>query len=103
MELAVDIMRNKGIPAASLRLRVFRPFPAEELSRLLPSGAKLLVFDRNYAFGTGGGVLLSEAKAALFDRKDDIKVTGQVMGLGGEDFPAHYLAQKACEMMEVLK
>lgn len=103
MELAVDILRNEGIPAASLRLRVFRPFPAEELSRLLPSGAKLLVFDRNYAFGTEGGVLLSEAKAALFDRKDDIKVVGQAVGLGGEDLPANYLAKKACEMMEVLK
>jgi pyruvate/2-oxoacid:ferredoxin oxidoreductase alpha subunit len=103
MELAVDSFRNKGIPAAGLRLRVFRPFPGEELSHLLPSGAKLLVFDRNCAFGTGGGALLYEAKAALFNRKDDLKVTGQVMGLGGEDLPADYLAQKAREMMEVLK
>ncbi len=102
MELAVDKLRNEGIPAAGLKLRVFRPFPGEELSRLLPSGAKLLVFDRNHAFGTGGGALLSDSKAALFDRKDDIKVTGQVMGLGGEDLPADYLAQKAREMMEVL-
>ncbi|ATW25723.1 pyruvate ferredoxin oxidoreductase [Candidatus Formimonas warabiya] len=103
MELAVDILRKQGIPAAGLRLRVFRPFPAQELSRLLPAGAKLLVFDRNCAFGTGGGALLGEAKAALFDRKDEIKVTGQVMGLGGEDLPAQYLAGKAREMMEVLK
>ena len=103
MELAVDILRKEGIPAAGLRLRVFRPFPGEELSRLLPQDAKLLVFDRNCAFGTGSGVLLSEAKAALFDRKDLIKITGQMMGLGGEDLPAAYLAQKAREMMEVLK
>lgn len=103
MELAVDRLRKEGVPAAGLRLRVFRPFPGAELSRLLPNGAKLLVFDRNWAFGTGGGVLCSEAKAALFDRKDNIKVTGQVMGLGGEDLPADYLVQKAREMMEVLK
>lgn len=103
MEIAVDILRKKGIPAAGLRLRVFRPFPGAELSRLLPNDAKLMVFDRNCAFGTGGGALLSEAKSVLFDRKDNIKVTGQVMGLGGEDLPAEYLAQKAREMMEVLK
>jgi len=103
MELAVDSLRNKGIPAAGLRLRVFRPFPGLELSRLLPEGARLLVFDRNCAFGTGGGVLLSEAKAALYDRKDNLKITGQVMGLGGEDLPAEFLVQKALEMMEVLK
>ncbi|MEL7564422.1 MAG: pyruvate ferredoxin oxidoreductase [Dehalobacterium sp.] len=103
MELAVDILRNEGIPAAGLRLRVFRPFPGKELSQLLPNDAKLLVFDRNCAFGTAGGVLLSEAKSVLFDRKDNIKVTGQVMGLGGEDLPAEYLAKKAREMMEVIK
>lgn len=103
MELAVDILRKEGIPAAGLRLKVFRPFPGEELSHILPNDAKLLVFDRNCAFGTGGGALLSEAKSVLFDRKDNIKVTGQVMGLGGEDLPAEYLAQKAREMMEVLR
>ncbi|MGI6065740.1 MAG: pyruvate ferredoxin oxidoreductase [Bacillota bacterium] len=103
MELAVDKLRAKGIPAAGLRLRVFRPFPGEELSRILPEDSKLLVFDRNMAFGTKGGALLSDAKTALFDRKDHIKITGQVMGLGGEDLPANYLVQKAQEMMEVLK
>lgn len=103
MELAVDMLRKEGIPAAGLRLRVFRPFPGAELARLLPVDAKLLVFDRNCAFGTGGGALLNEAKAALFDRKDNLKVTGQVMGLGGEDLPAAYLAQKVREMMEVVK
>lgn len=103
MESAVDLLRSEGIPAAGLRLRVFRPFPGVRLSKLLPDDARLLVFDRNCAFGTSGGVLLSEAKAALFDRKGRVKVTGQVMGLGGEDLTVRYLAEKAKEMMEVLK
>lgn len=103
MEIAVDMLRQAGIPAAGMRLRVFRPFPGAELSRLLPNGAKLLCFDRNTAWGTGGGVLLSESRSSLFDRKDNLKVVGQVMGLGGEDLPAHYLVEKAREMMEVVK
>ncbi|MGI6679293.1 MAG: transketolase C-terminal domain-containing protein [Dehalobacterium sp.] len=103
MEIAVDILREEGIPAAGLRLRVFRPFPGEELAQILPPDAKLLVFDRNCAFGTGAGAILCDVKAALFDRRDRLKITGQVMGLGGEDLPAHYLAQKAREMMEVIK
>jgi len=103
MELAVDILRQQGIPAAGLRLRVFRPFPGVELAKVLPSEAKLLCFDRNCAWGTGGGALLSEAKAALFNRRDKVQVAGQVMGLGGEDLPAQYLADKALEMLEVLK
>ena len=103
MELAVDSLREQGIPAAGLRLRLFRPFPEEELNSLLPSGAKLLVFDRNMVYGSMGGVLLQEAKASLFDRKDSIRVTGISLGLGGEDLPASLLVNKAKEMMEVLK
>jgi pyruvate/2-oxoacid:ferredoxin oxidoreductase alpha subunit len=103
MELAVDLLRDQGVPAASLRLRLFRPFPEESLRSLLPAGARLLVFDRNLVYGSQGGVLLQEARAALFDRKDDLRVTGLSLGLGGEDLPASRLAAKARAMMEVLK
>ena len=101
MEMAVDILRHEGIAAAGLRLRVYRPFPGAALAALLPSEATLLCFDRNTAWGTGGGALLCEAKAALFDRRDQVRVTGQVLGLGGEDLPAALLAAKAKEMLEV--
>ena len=103
MELAVDLLRQEGIPAAGLRLRVFRPFPEEELSALLPSGSRLLVFDRNLVYGSAGGALLQESRSALFNRRDDLRITGISIGLGGEDLPASLLAAKAREMMEVLK
>lgn len=103
MELAVDLLRDQGIAAAGLRLRLFRPFPEQALNAALPAGAKLLVFDRNLAYGSNGGVLLQEAKSALFERRDSLKVTGMALGLGGEDLPASVLADKANEMLEVLK
>jgi len=103
MELAVDILREQGIAAAGLRLRLFRPFPEEELNRLLPNEAKLLVFDRNMVYGSQGGVLLQEARSALFDRKDHLQVTGISLGMGGEDLPASLLVDRAKAMLEVLK
>jgi len=103
MELAVDLLRQEGIPAAGLRLRVFRPFPEEELSALLPSGSRLLVFDRNLVYGSAGGALLQESRSALFNRRDDLRITGISIGLGGEDLPASLLSAKARELMEVLK
>ncbi|RQD78394.1 MAG: pyruvate ferredoxin oxidoreductase [Candidatus Syntrophonatronum acetioxidans] len=102
MELVVDMLRREGIPAAGLRLRVFCPFPQEELSALLPPGAKLLVFDRNLVYGSAAGVLLQESRAALFGR-NDIEIKGISLGLGGEDLPASLLVEKARDMMEVLK
>jgi len=100
MELAVDMLRQEGLPAAGLRLRVFCPFPEEELSTLLPSGAKLLVFDRNMVYGSAAGVLFQECRAALFDRRDKIRVRGVSIGLGGEDLPASLLVARAREMIQ---
>jgi len=103
MEIAVDLLREQGIAAAGLRLRIFSPFPEEELAALLPTGAKLLVFDRNLVYGSAGGALLQLAKAALFNRRDSLQVIGISLGLGGEDLPASVLVAKAREMMEVCK
>jgi pyruvate ferredoxin oxidoreductase alpha subunit/2-oxoisovalerate ferredoxin oxidoreductase alpha subunit len=101
MQLVVEDLRRQGYKAAGLRIRVFRPFPQEALSQCLPNGATLLVFDRNYAYGTGGGALCGDIKAALYHRKDHIRVIGQVAGIGGEDLPASLLMSKALEMLEV--
>ncbi len=103
MELAVDLLRQEGIPAAGLRLRVFCPFPKEELSALLPTGTNLLVFDRNLVYGSAAGVLLQESRAALYDRRDEIRIAGISVGLGGEDLPASLLADKAREMILEVK
>ncbi|MDO9574809.1 MAG: pyruvate ferredoxin oxidoreductase [Candidatus Contubernalis sp.] len=100
MELAVDFLRQEGIPAAGLRLRVFCPFPKEELSALLPTGSKLLVFDRNLVYGSAAGALLQESRSALFDRRDDLGITGISVGLGGQDLPASLLADRAREMIK---
>ncbi len=98
-ELAVDLLREQNIAAAGLRLKLFRPFPGEELSRLLPDGATLLVLDRNHAYGTGGGVLLQEAKAALYGRGGKIKVAGRSVGVGGTELTADRMADTVRELI----
>jgi pyruvate ferredoxin oxidoreductase alpha subunit/2-oxoisovalerate ferredoxin oxidoreductase alpha subunit len=103
VQLAVHLLEEQGVRAAGLRIRVFRPFPAEALAQAVPPGARLLVFDRNHAYGAGGGALLSEIKAALYDRKDQVQIAGRVLGVGGEDLPASLLASQTLEMLEELK
>lgn len=98
-ELAIDSLRDKGVPIGGLRLKLFRPFPRELLSSLLPKGASLLVLDRNYAYGTEGGVLLEEAKASLFDRGGELTVSGRSVGIGGMELPADFLEKTLQEMI----
>jgi len=99
-EVAVDMLRERGIKAANLRLKLFRPFPGEELSKLLPSGAKLIVLDRSFAYGAQGGAIYCDARSALYERASEITITGRTIGVGGGDLSASLLADTVEEIIK---
>lgn len=79
----VDRLRNEGRRVGLLKIRLFRPFPAEELRRLCAGAAKLAVIDRNIGFGVGG-IFAQEVRAALHNHLN-VPVYGFIAGLGGRD------------------
>jgi pyruvate ferredoxin oxidoreductase alpha subunit len=83
---AVDALREKGVKAGLVKLRSFRPFPAEELATALRgSGVKALaIMDRSDGFSATAGPLNAEVRAALYG-KADVKAAGYIYGLGGRD------------------
>jgi pyruvate/2-oxoacid:ferredoxin oxidoreductase alpha subunit len=83
-EAAVDQLREGGIAAGVVRLRVFRPFPAEELVRKVGAAKKLVVLDRNISLGSGG-ILASEMQAALAARDLTPPIWTYIAGIGGRD------------------
>ena len=99
-EVAVDMLRERGIKAANLRLKLFRPFPGEELSKLLPAGAKLIVLDRSFAYGAQGGAIYCDARSALYERASEITITGRTIGVGGGDLTARLLADTVEEIIK---
>lgn len=103
MGLAAEALQARGIKAANLKIRVYRPFPCEALRQALPAHAKLLVFDRNLAYGHEGGALLMEARSALYNSGKAVKIAGVSLGIGGMDLPASLLTEKALALLEGLK
>jgi len=83
--LAVDEMRAKGKKVGLIRLRLWRPFPFEELSEAVGDAEVLVVLDRCLSFGGPGGPVCSEIRAALCGREKKPKIVGFVGGLGGRD------------------
>jgi pyruvate ferredoxin oxidoreductase alpha subunit len=84
---AVDIMRTAGKKVGVARIRLFRPFPAEELFAAVKGAKNVIVLDRMNSF-TGGGVsapVALEVKSVLFDRKHYPKLRNFLVGLGGRD------------------
>jgi 2-oxoisovalerate ferredoxin oxidoreductase alpha subunit len=80
----VDRMRNEGYLVGALKLRSFRPFPAEEIQRLARHIKAFAIIDRNISFGHIGAILM-EVKATLYNMKEKPIVKGYVMGLGGRE------------------
>jgi len=85
----VDELRDQGIKAGCLRVRMFRPFPAEEVAAALGGAKAVAVLDRALSIG-GTAPLAAEVKSALYDAGKTLPVQSCVYGLGGRDFFPQY-------------
>ena len=83
--VAIDELRAKGMDVGQIRLRLWRPFPFEELREAVKDADVLIVLDRAISFGGPGGPVASEVKAALYNQAKKPKVVSFVGGLGGRD------------------
>jgi len=81
----VNELREEGIKVGTLKLRVFRPFPAAELAAALGHLKVLAVLDRSDSFGAFGGPVFHEVRSALFDVPKRPRVVNFIYGLGGRD------------------
>lgn len=80
----VTDLRAKGEKVGLLKIKMFRPFPANTITSVLKSARKVAVIDRNCSFGAGG-IFAQETKAALCNRMDKPEIFSYIAGLGGRD------------------
>lgn len=86
-QIAVDELRGRGVKAGLLKLRLWRPFPFEEIKEAIGSVKKLIVTDRAISFGGPGGPVFSEIKSALYAGARRPQIYNYIIGLGGRDVP----------------
>ncbi len=80
----VKELRSRWEKVGILKIKLFRPFPAESIRRRLKTARKAAVIDRNFSFGSGG-IFAGEVKAALCDIPERPVVFSFIAGLGGRD------------------
>ena len=83
---AVDDLREKGKKVGVVKLRVFRPFPADELADALKNAKAVAIMDRTESYNGNGGPLGSEVTAGLYRNKIMLETVNYIYGLGGRDF-----------------
>ena len=83
--IAIDKLRKQGRNVGQLRLRLWRPFPFDEIRQAVKNAKTLVILDRALSFGGPGGPVCSEIRSALYDEENKPKVVSFVGGLGGRD------------------
>ena len=86
-KFTVDELRAKGVKAGLLKVRMFRPFPAEEIAESLSKAniKSVAVLDKSDSLNAAGGALYSDITSAMYANKKSVPVVNYVYGIGGRD------------------
>lgn len=82
--VAVDKMREEGRSVGLLKIRLWRPFPFDDIKKATLRAKQLVVIDRAISVGACGPVA-SEMKAALYGEAQRPSVYNFVAGISGRD------------------
>ncbi len=82
---AIDKLREQGVKVGLLKVRVFRPFPGEEMAAALKGCKAVAIMDRCEGYNATGGPLGAELTAALYRAKATVETVNIIYGLSGRD------------------
>ena len=98
---AIDRLREKGEKVGLLKIRLFRPFPAERIAEALKNVKAVAVMDRAEGYTNHGGPLGADVMAALFRAKSAVHAINIVYGLGGRDVRVEDMEKVFAELKQI--
>ena len=84
----VDNLREKGIKAGLIKVRMYRPFPAEELAAALSKAKVVAVLDKSDSLNGAGGALFEDVISGMYTNNVHVPTVNYVYGIGGRDTTA---------------
>ncbi|MDC7124095.1 MAG: hypothetical protein PQJ46_00910 [Spirochaetales bacterium] len=100
---AIDRLRKEGKKAGLLKIRLFRPFPAEEIAEALKHLKAIAVMDRCDSFSNQGGPLGADIKSALYGTENAPKLINYVYGIGGRDVRVENIIEVYDSLYEIIE
>jgi pyruvate/2-oxoacid:ferredoxin oxidoreductase alpha subunit len=90
--VAADALREEGIKAGVVGIRVYRPFPKKDVIEAYRNAKAIILFEKSISYGYEGG-LCSDLKAAFYGSGINAAIHDHVAGLGGRDVKARELVE----------
>lgn len=99
----VDSLRKNGIKAGLIKIRMFRPFPTEEVAKALSNTKAVAVLDKADSLNGAGGALFEDITSAMFVNKVHVPVVNYVYGIGGRDTTSKDIESVYNDLQEIAK
>ena len=100
--IVVDELRKEGKKIGLLKIRLFRPFPVEDVKKVLKGKKRAVVIDRNCSWGKGG-IFADELRGGLYNEDDMPVVHSYVAGIGGKSITPELIREMIEEASECEK
>ncbi len=99
----VDKLREKGIKAGLLKVRVFRPFPAEEIAKALSHIKAIAVLDKADSLNAAGGALFEDVASGMYVANVHVPTVNYIYGIGGRDTKSDDIEKVYDDLSEIVK
>lgn len=98
----VKELREKGIKAGMIKLRVFRPFPAEEIAKAVSHVKALAILDKADGLNAAGGPVFTDVTSAMYSNGiSNVKTIGYIYGIGGRDVKTNDIESVYNHLLEI--
>ena len=101
-KFVVDKLREQGVKAGLLKIRVFRPFPGDEIAKALSHVKAVAVLDKSAALNAAGGALFEDVTSSMYVNKCTVPVVNYIYGIGGRDTRADEIESVYNDLSEIV-
>ena len=99
----VDKLREQGVKAGLLKIRVYRPFPGEEVAKALSHLKAVAVLDKSDSLNAIGGALFEDVVSSMYVAKQNVPVVNYVYGIGGRETTEKEINSVYTDLAEIAK
>ena len=102
-KFVVDNLRQKGIKAGLLKIRVYRPFPGKEISDALSNLKAIAVLDKSDSLNAIGGALFEDVSSSMYVNNKNVPMCNYIYGIGGRDTTTTDIESVYNDLLEIVK
>ena len=102
-KFAADKLRAQGVKAGVLKVRVFRPFPGEEIAKALANAKAVAILDKADGLNAVGGPLFTDITSAMQVNKVSVPTVNYIYGIGGRDTKSDDIESVYSDLQEIVK